>query len=192
MTIIELSANFATLISVLLARKNSIHTWWVGIIGCCLFSILFLEVKFYADVILQVFLVSTCFYGWWNWSRGGKNHQSLPISSLSKLKLMQYLLLGIVLTTIHGSILYYFTDASSPFMDSGLLIYSILAQFLLMTRKYETWIFWIIVNLISVPLYISQDLFITAALYVVFLFNSIWGLTTWKKLLIAKEEVLAI
>jgi nicotinamide mononucleotide transporter len=68
-------------------------------------------------------------------------------------------------------------------MDSALLIFSMLAQFLLMTRKYQTWMFWIVVNLISVPLYVSQDLSLTAALYGIFFLNSVWGFTAWKKLL---------
>ena len=184
---LEISANCIMLISVLLARKNNIHSWWLGIIGCGLFCILFFQIKLYADMMLQIFFIMTCIYGWWNWSRGGSNYESLPITTLSKIKLLQYLGLSILISAIHGFLLETLTDASSPFMDSALLILSIFAQFLLTARKYETWIIWIIVNLISVPLYFTQGLILTAFLYLVFLFNSIWGFTTWKRILKSPE-----
>ncbi len=71
----EVAANLAYLISILLATRNSWHTWWTGIIGCLMFGWLFLQAKLYADLTLQGSLSSTSIYGWWHWLRG---HEGAP------------------------------------------------------------------------------------------------------------------
>jgi len=191
MKTLELFANSANLMSVILARKNNHNTWWIGIFGCVLYSILFFDVKLYADVILQFFFIGISLYGWWNWLHGGNNKKELPISSLTKIKLLQFALLSLSIGIAYGYLLYRLTDASLPFMDSAVLVFSILAQFLLMSRKRENWIFWIIVNLIAIPVYLYKGLILTAFIYMAFLVNAVWGLNTWNKLLNAHEKISA-
>ena len=67
---LEISANLITTASILLAGRNSIHTWWTGIIGCVLFGVLFYDARLYADVALQVFFLATSISGWWAWVHG--------------------------------------------------------------------------------------------------------------------------
>jgi hypothetical protein len=57
---LELSANGIATLSILLAGRNSVHTWWTGIVGCLLFGALFLQSRLYADVLLQGFFLVTC------------------------------------------------------------------------------------------------------------------------------------
>jgi nicotinamide mononucleotide transporter len=79
-------------------------------------------------------------------------------------------------------LLFRLTDASFPFTDSIVLVFSVLAQFLLMQRKLENWYCWILVDLIAVPLYTAKELYLTAAIYFVFLILAVWGLVNWRKL----------
>lgn len=174
--------------SVFLARKNSIHTWWTGIIGCVLYGIMFFEVKLYADVTLQFFFLGTSVYGWWNWKLGGTNRTELKISTKPWQTHVLLTLLASVSTAAYGFLLHSKTDASFPFIDSIILMFSILAQFLAIGRVVSTWYFWIIVNIVSVPLYWVKDLKLTSFVYFLFLLNAFWGLHTWKKIL--KEQSL--
>ena len=66
-TPIEVAANGVTALSILLAGRNSVHTWWTGILGCALFALVFLEARLYADVALQGFFIATSALGWWYW-----------------------------------------------------------------------------------------------------------------------------
>lgn len=54
---LEIAANGFATAAILLAGRNSIHTWWTGIVGCLLLAVVFLQAKLYADVVLQVFFV---------------------------------------------------------------------------------------------------------------------------------------
>ena len=185
---LEISSNIINLISVFFANRNSVHTWWTGIIGSILFGFLFFEVKLYADVTLQFFFIITGIWGWWNWIHGDNEKTVREITRISLSRLFLFTLISIAVTFGYGYLLYSLTDASFPFIDSIILIFSILAQLLLMERKLENWFFWILVDIVAVPLYSSKELYLTAFIYFIFLINAIWGLFHWLKLYRMQDE----
>ena len=81
----------------------------------------------------------------------------------------------------YGSLLHRFTDAYAPFLDSLVLAFSVLGQFLLMGRRYESWWCWLLVNTIAVPLYLSRGLHVTAVLYAAFWVNAVVALARWRR-----------
>ncbi len=182
MNLLEIFANISNLISVFLANRNSLHTWWTGIIGTILFGVLFFQVKLYADVILQIFFIITNLYGWWAWLYGGEQRRDLPISRINIKQLLLFAAAAVIITVGHGYLLHTLTDASFPFVDSIVLVFSIIAQFLLMKRKLESWYFWILVDVVAVPLYAAKGLYLTSAIYFLFLINAVWGLINWLKI----------
>src|SRR5687767_723527 len=75
---LELAANAMVAACIVLAARNSIHTWWTGIVGCALFAWVFADAKLYSDAVLQAFFIAANIGGWWNWLHG--NHGApLPI-----------------------------------------------------------------------------------------------------------------
>ena len=176
---LEISANLITTASILLAGRNSIHTWWTGIIGCVLFGVLFYDARLYADVALQVFFLATSISGWWAWLHGRRG-EPLPITRSGVRLLLTLFVAGVLTTVAYGSLLFYYTDAYSPYVDSAVLMVSVVAQFLLMRRKLETWLFWLLVNTISVPLFASRGLYLTAGLYAVYWVNALVSWFVWR------------
>ena len=181
MNYFELSANFFYIVSTIFASRNSIHTWWIGIISCALFMITFFHVKLYADVTLQIFFIATCIYGWFIWQKGGENKKSLPISRIKLKHLVFYVTASLVVTLIYGYTLFKLTNANNPFWDSTILSFSILGQFLIMKRKFENWYMWFIVDSIAIPLYFTKGLHLTALLYTFLLLIGIYGYFNWRK-----------
>jgi nicotinamide mononucleotide transporter len=178
----EIAANVFNALSILLAARNNVQTWWTGIIGCLLFDLVFFTAKLYADVTLQIFFIVTSIIGWWNWQRG--NHgKVLPVRHVRPLSFVWMLAAGVLVTTIYGWLLHRFTDAYAPFLDSVILAFSVLGQLLLLWRRYESWWCWLLVNTIAVPLYIHRGLTITAILYAAFWINAVVALVRWRKLI---------
>ncbi|MGG2397798.1 nicotinamide riboside transporter PnuC [Pseudomonas sp. SH1-B] len=177
---LEIFANLFYLLSVVLAARNSVHTWAVGLVGCVLFGWLFFSVQLYADVTLQLFFIGTSLLGWWSWLYGRKG-AALPISRASRVGLCQALALAVLVAIAYGALLHHFTDAYAPFIDSLVLTFSVLAQLLLMRRKLETWYGWLLVNTLAVPLFVSRELYLTAFIYVLFWFNAWYGLYAWRR-----------
>jgi nicotinamide mononucleotide transporter len=178
----EIGANALNALSILLAGCNSVHTWWTGIIGCVLFGVVFFSAKLYADVTLQAFFVVTSLAGWWTWLPGERGEE-LPVRLTRPSVVVGLLATGAVVAATYGWLLHRFTDAYAPFPDSVVLAFSVLGQFLLMGRRYETWWCWLLVNTIAVPLYISRGLQVTAVLYAVFWINAIIALVRWRRFL---------
>ncbi|MCS0632269.1 nicotinamide riboside transporter PnuC [Telluria mixta] len=178
---LELAANGFVAASILLAGRNNVHTWWTGIVGCTLFGVLFAQNRLYADVALQVFFVATSAVGWWKWLRGDHG-DPLPITHASAANLMWTVPLGVVATAAYGALLHFTTNAYAPFLDSAVLVFSIIGQVLMMQRRVENWAFWLLVNSIAAPLYLSRDLVLTAVLYAGFWINAIVSWRSWYRL----------
>ena len=177
---LEIAANLVTTVSIVLAGRNSVHTWWTGIIGCALFTLVFYQSQLYADVVLQLFFVITSAMGWWQWLHGMRGH-ALTVAGTSRALLAGAIFIGIATTIGYGALLHGLTDAYAPFVDSAVLAFSVIAQLMLMQRKRETWLFWIVVNSIAIPLYASRDLLLTSALYGVYWVNALVSWFAWRR-----------
>jgi nicotinamide mononucleotide transporter len=178
---IEIGANMLTAAAIFLAGRNSVHTWWIGILGCALFALLFFQSNLYADVLLQGFYIVTSIVGWWKWVRGAHG-KPLPISHANFSSLLWTIPVGLAATAAYGALLNFYTDAYAPFVDSAVLVFSVIGQVLLIQRRIENWAFWLVVNTIAVPLYASRGLYLTAALYAAFWINAVASWMWWQKL----------
>lgn len=180
MTALEVAANVITAASIFLAARNSVHTWWTGIVGCILFEVLFWESRLYADVVLQTFFVLTSIYGWRHWVRGTNGNES-PVRRTPPKAFAAFGIIALIATVTYGALLHRFTNAYAPFADSAVLMFSVVAQLLLMKRRLETWPVWILVNSIAVPVYFSRGLELTAILYAGYWVNAWFGWWTWRR-----------
>jgi len=182
---LEIAANIIMTVSIFLAGRNNVHSWWLGVVGCAMFAVLFYSVNLYADVALQLFFIVTCLIGWLQWLRG--NHGgALAISRVHWRALAWMVGVGLLATLAYGLLLRAFTNAFAPFIDSAVLVFSIVAQLLLMGRRLENWPFWLLVNTVAVPLYISRGLYLTAALYGAYWLNALASWYFWRRQMLAQ------
>jgi nicotinamide mononucleotide transporter len=175
----EIAANAVNATSVLLAARNNVHTWWTGIVGCTLFGWVFFRSQLYADANLQLFFIGTSAIGWWQW-RHGRCGGELPVRRTRLTVIVGVFFVGVAVAAAYGWLMQRYTDAYAPFVDSVVLAFSVLAQLLLMARRYETWWGWLIVNTVAVPLFASRGLYLTAALYAAFWVNAVVALVRWR------------
>jgi nicotinamide mononucleotide transporter len=181
MNVTEILANLFNAASIFLAGRNSLHMWWTTIVGCVLFAFVFYDARLYADVTLQAFFVSTAGLGWWRWLHGNRG-STLPVRHSSRALIVGGFAAGVIVTLGYGWLLWRFTDAYAPFIDSIILAFSVLGQLLLMDRRVESWWCWLLVNTIAVPLYASRGLNVTAVLYAAFWINAVVSLRHWTRL----------
>jgi nicotinamide mononucleotide transporter len=180
---LESTANAVMALSIWLAARNSVHTWPTGVAGCALFGVVFLKNQLYADAALQLFFISTSLIGWWQWGHPAipSTTRERPITVAKPGTIAWMLLAAIGVTGTYGWLLHRYTDAYLPYMDSAVLALSVIAQCLLMLRKIETWPFWLSVDALSVVLFASRGLLLTAALYAAYWVNAWYGWWRWHK-----------
>ena len=184
LALLEWSATLMTALCVLLAARRHIATWPVGIVGSALYMRLFHDTQLYADATLQVFFIGTGLWGWRAWLRQAPtspNHASTAAPRLTLQHGLMLLALGLGVTLAYGALLAHWTQAYAPFWDSAVLSSSVIAQWLLMQGRRETWPCWILVNTLSVPLYLSRGLHITAVLYALLWLNAWHGWWVWRQ-----------
>ncbi len=124
--------------------------------------------------------------GWWNWLSTNSAHEpslpaQRPISQAARSTLAWFVAAALAVTVGYGGVLYRWTEAYLPFVDAGVLALSVVGQCLLMQRKLETWFFWLAVNTISVFLFASRGLSLTATLYAVYWVNAWYGWYRWRQ-----------
>jgi nicotinamide mononucleotide transporter len=188
MSPLEIAANLVNTASILLAGRNSVHTWWTGIIGCLLFARLFTSARLYADATLQLFFIATSVLGWWRWRARRQDDQApapRPIRRTPPRLMLLLALAGVVVAVGYGQLLHRLTDAFAPTIDSLVLAFSVLGQLLLVGRRVESWWCWLLVNTISVPLFAARGLWLTAGLYLVFWVNALVSLRRWRQMAVA-------
>lgn len=183
-TVLEIAANVFNAASIVLAARNSLHTWWTGIVGCALFALVFVEARLYADFTLQIFFIGACVAGWWTWARG-EGGAERRVTHTTGQSFAAFTLAAGAAAAGYAWMLHRFTNAVSPIPDSLVLTFSVLGQLMLVRRQYESWWCWLLVNTIAVPLYASRGLWLTSALYVVFWINGVIALRSWRRLVAA-------
>lgn len=181
MTPLEVLANVMVTLSIVLAGRNSIHTWWTGIVGCALFVLVFGQAKLYADVTLQGFFIASSIVGWWRW-HGSRHVAPVAVTRAPPTSVALAGAIGGVAALAYGALLHRFTDAYAPYVDSVVLSFSVVGQWLMMQRRVESWPFWVLVNIVAVPLYASRELYITSGLYAVYLVNALVSWRHWWRL----------
>jgi nicotinamide mononucleotide transporter len=169
---------------VVLAVKENVWNWPIGIINNVFFLLLFWHSRLYADALLQVVYVAIGLYGWWNWVRGGAHHGKLVISRVSRANLGLMLLVVGIFTFVIRCLLVRFTDSSVPTLDAVTTALSLIAQYMLGMKWIENWYFWMIADVIYIGLYQFKGLSLTAILYGLFFVMCIAGWREWSKTLV--------
>ena len=168
------------MISVYLSARENILSWPTALVNVGLYTVVFYEARFYADMGLQVVYFGLSAYGWYKWKFGGANRTVLRVSRATPRVWVVLTVVNLVAWIALGSLLSR-TDATLPWLDSLLSTTSLCAQ-LLMTRKVlENWSIWIVLDLVYVPMFIARGLYATAALYAIFLVLAFLGWREWKR-----------
>jgi nicotinamide mononucleotide transporter len=182
----ELVGSLTGLVCVYLVARASIWNWPIGIANTVLYFVVFLRSKLYGDALLQVVFTALGVYGWWSWARPGERGGEPPIRGASPLELTGAAAAALFGIGVAALVLAHATDSPVPIWDASVLVLSLVATWGQARKWIESWWLWILVDLISVPLYVSRRLYATALLYALFLCLCLMGLREWTRLLRAQ------
>ena len=180
---VELLGSIFGLLYILFSIKQNIWCWPIGFITSALYIYVFFVSKFYADMGLQVYYLVISLYGWYHWMFGAKNKKQddLKITKTGLRVGIILFLMNAVTFIFIAYILVNFTDSEIPYWDAFTTSASFVATWMLARKMIEHWIIWIIVDLVSLGLYIYKGLYPTVTLFAVYTILALLGYLEWKK-----------
>jgi nicotinamide mononucleotide transporter len=167
-------------ICVWLTVKQNVWNFPLGLLNVATFCVVFFRSHLFADAGLQIVYFVLGAIGWWMWIYGGKNRSPLKVSRTPWQEFVVLLAL-----TVAGTIgmWRWLSDWGGPasLWDALTTSISLASQWLLNRKRIESWVGWILVDIVYVPLYLYKELYLTAILYAVFLVMAMMGLRAWRQ-----------
>ena len=186
--VLQIVGTLLGLLYLWLEYKANIWLWIVGAIMPMVHGVLYLSSGIYADAAMQLYYVVAGIYGLCVWLRGTKrndrvvNIRHTPTKWIAPLA-VTYALLHVVMYYLLSE----FTDSRVPFFDSMSTALSIVAMWMLSRKLVEQWLVWLVVDAISVGLYLYKGIPITAMLYTLYCALAIAGYMRWRKQVLIKS-----
>lgn len=187
---LEIVAVIFGLMSVFFARANNILVYPTGIISTIIFVYLLLKWSLLGDMMINGYYFLMSIYGWYVWTRKVDETHVTPISrTTEKEKMLEVAIFASTLIFVY--IVYSTFDKWNDwtaYVDTFTTAIFFVGMWLMAKRKIENWIFWIIGDIISVPLYFYKGFTFTSFQYLLFTIIAIFGYLTWKKSLDSNLE----
>ena len=188
---LEIFAVFFGFLSVWFSKNNNVLVFPTGLINTSIFVYLLFKWELLGDMIINAYYFVVSIYGWYYWTRKNSNNDYTPVSKVNYHDQKRILVISI-LSAIFVSLMYtVFNKWSGLVSYIDILTTSIFfaGMWLMARRKIESWIFWIIGDIISTPLYLYKGLTFTSFQYFIFTFIAIAGYYKWKSIYNRKNQI---
>lgn len=182
---LEIIAATLGLINIVLVVRRSVWNYPFGLAMVTIYAWIFAQpdVRLYSDALLQGFFFVVQLYGWSNWARARESEGQVRVLRLSGRERLAVAAIVMCSTIMWGAAMARHTAASLPYWDAFIAMTSIAAQLLMARRFVENWALWVAVDVVAIGVYATKALPLTALLYAVFLFMSVWGWIGWRRTL---------
>jgi nicotinamide mononucleotide transporter len=180
---LEIIAVIFGFLSVWFSKENKIWVFPTGMISTSIFVYLLLKWELLGDMMINAYYFAMSIYGWYIWTRKIDETTVTPISKINSEEKKNAIILFIT-TLVFVFIIYKTFDKWTSWVayaDTITTAIFFVGMWLMAKRKIENWIFWILGNIISVPLYLYKGLAFTSLQYLGFTFIAIFGYIAWKK-----------
>ena len=183
--VLEIVAVIFGLFSVWFAKKDNILVFPTGLVSTFIYVYLLWKWTLWGDMMINGYYFVMSIYGWYHWTRKKDDTVEFPISKISSSEKRIAIILFIFTVAFVVSVYNYFGKFTTwyAYVDTFITGIFFVGMWLMAKRKVENWIFWIIGDVISIPLYFSKGFTFTSFQYVVFTIVAVYGYLEWKKTL---------
>ncbi|TBV28079.1 MULTISPECIES: nicotinamide riboside transporter PnuC [Flavobacteriaceae] len=189
--VLEFIGVFFGFLSVWYSKQENILVYPTGIISTAIFVYILWVYGLLGDMFINAYYFSMSIYGWYFWTRKDDNNQEVPVTKTTKKEHLWGAV--IFVATILFVILIYKVndkfDSWTAYVDTVTTAIFFVGMWLMAKKKLENWTYWIIGDLISVPLYFYKGLIFTSFQYFLFTIIAIYGYKAWKNNLNNNQQI---
>lgn len=194
MSYVEFFGTLAGAVAVWLSARAQVLNFPIGLVNVVLFFFLFYQVRLYPDMFLYFFFFVTNIVGWWRWTHPKKfeedRKRELRVSFMKRRQFLVVLILGVIGTlafgtfadNIHDIFPRVFPEPSAfPYLDSFVAVMSVITTFLVINKKIESWILWIVIDATATGMYFAKGIKFVGLQYMAFTVIAVFGLIHWMR-----------
>jgi len=185
----ELLAVISSLLYVVLAAKENIWCWPAALVSTIIYTVIFYDVYLWMDALLQVYYLVMAVFGWYCWRKvlspkSGENNDSArkAVQAIQTWPLIFHAKIIVLLTACSlaiGWLMDNYTPTDFPYLDSATTVFAVFATFMIAKKVLENWLYWIVIDFVSIYLYLEKDLQPTAVLFGLYVVMAIVGYLAW-------------
>ncbi len=178
---LELTAVVLAMTYLLLAVRENSLCWYAAFVSTAIFLVIFWQVKLYMESGLQVYYLIMAIYGWYQWTRGDGGSRGIAITTWPGNTHIMAIGTVIAASIVSGYFLSNYSDARMPYLDSFTTWGSVVTTYMVAAKVLENWIYWLVIDSVSIFLYLDRELYFTALLFVAYVIIVIFGWLAWRK-----------
>ena len=183
---VEALAAILAIIYLLLAVQQDVKCWSAAILSSSLYFYVMYSAGLYMEAYLQIFYIIMAIYGWSQWYNPKSEEQVFVVRTWKINQHFLVIFLIVSMAYLSGSLLNIYTSAAFPFIDSLTTWGAIFATYMVAKKLLENWVYWFVIDSISVMLFMSRGLILTSLLFFIYLFIIYFGYKKWTK---ARDEM---
>lgn len=185
---LELVAMLLALAYIILAAQGSLWCWPAAFISTALYTVIFYDVLLLMDSALNVYYLVMAVYGYWAWQKNTSTSATqnqptkntpLAIVSWSANSHLKVCLILTVISFILGYVIANYTPAAFPYLDTFTTVFAVFATYLVTQKVLENWLYWIVIDAVSIYLYIEKGLVPTTVLFILYVIIASYGYLKW-------------
>jgi len=166
---------------VLLAAKESLWTWLFAFLSTIIYTILFWDGALVSSSLLNFYYMIMAVYGFILWRNGGEQGEELAISQWSLKKNFYLIVLGLTASVILGYLSDTYTEARFAYLDTFVMVFSVIATWMLAKKVLETWLYWMVIDSVAIVLYWKSGYLATIVLFVLYVILALYAYWSWRK-----------
>ena len=181
MSLWEVVAVVLAITYLVLAIRQNLWCCAAAFVSTGIYLMLMYQALLYMESVLQVFYLGMAVYGWYHWHHGPGPDNTLPVATWRAATHVRVIAGIIVLSAASGALLSVYTDAALPYLDSFTTWGAVVTTWMVARKILENWLYWFIIDGVSIYLYISRELYLTALLFVLYLVLIVVGYRAWRR-----------
>lgn len=166
---------------ILLAAKESLWTWLFAFLSTLIYTILFWEGALVSSSLLNFYYMIMAVYGFILWRSGGEKGEELEISRWSLKKNVMVIVSGLIIAAILGYLSDTYTEARFVYLDTYVMVFSVIATWMLANKVLETWLYWMVIDTIAIVLYWKSGYLATIILFLLYIILAFYAYYSWQK-----------
>ena len=183
MTSWEMVAVLLSVTYLLLAIKQSLWCWVAAFISTLIYTVLFFDASLLMDSALNLFYLVMAIYGWylWKYGKGINKNEELEITTYGLAKNLKIIGTLIIVSLILGYIMANYTRADFAYLDTFTTVFAVFTTYTLTKKVLENWLYWIVIDSVSIYIYINKGFYLTAVLFAFYTVLAFIAYNNWKK-----------